>query len=55
MKNLKTTVSKYSLQEKDITQLTNYANSLQNEFPEANILKYIIYCVGNMDFKVFEI
>ena len=55
MKNLKKTVSKYSLKEKDITQLTNYANSLQNEFPEANILKYIIYCIGNIGFKVFEI
>lgn len=54
-RKLRTSVGKFALREKDTGQLAGYVGGLRKEYPEADISQYVIYCFGNMGFRVFEI
>ncbi len=54
-KKLKTPLAEFQLQPEDATQLAGYVEGLRQEYPEARVSQYVIYCVGNMGFRVFEI
>jgi len=41
--------------QKDAEQIRGYAQDLQEEYPKAKIQLFIIYCLGNQGFKIFEI
>jgi len=55
LKKMKTTVKKFRLRKEDTLQMTGYTEGLKQEYPEAKISQYVIYCFGNQGFKVFEI
>jgi len=48
-------IGTFSLREKDTEQIAGYVEGLKQEYPEANISEYVIYCFGNRGFRVFEI
>ncbi|MEA2061087.1 MAG: AAA family ATPase [Thermodesulfobacteriota bacterium] len=50
----KTSLSKFQLQKEDTEQIKGYIEGLKEEYPEAIISSYVIYCVGNIGFKVFS-
>ncbi|MFH0966407.1 MAG: AAA family ATPase [Methanobacteriota archaeon] len=52
---MKSTIEKFSAQDKDIQQIKGYAEGLNHEYPEAKIRLFVIYCFGNQGFRVFEI
>ena len=54
-KQLKTTIDEFSLQEKDTLQIEGYVEGLKEEYPEAQISRFVIYCIGNQGFRVFEV
>ncbi|MCP4110172.1 MAG: AAA family ATPase, partial [Desulfobacteraceae bacterium] len=54
-KKFKTTVDKFKLQKKDTVQINGYIEGLKQEYPEAGITRYVIYCIGNKGFRVFRI
>ena len=54
-RKLRTSVGKFALLEKDTGQLAGYIKGLRKEYPEADISQYVIYCFGNIGFRVFEI
>lgn len=51
----KTTVAKFELQQKDTEQIAGYVEGLKNEYPEAKISQFVIYCFGNKGFRVFSV
>ncbi len=51
----KTTIADFQLQEADTAQIAGYVAGLQQEYPEARISQFVIYCIGNQGFRVFEI
>ncbi|MCP4111667.1 MAG: AAA family ATPase [Desulfobacteraceae bacterium] len=54
-RKFKTTIENFQLQEKDTHQIAGYTEGLQQEYPEAEISQFVIYCIGNQGFRVFEI
>ena len=50
----KTSISDFQLRSQDMEQVTGYAEGLQEEYPEAHISLFVIYCFGNQGFRVFE-
>ncbi|MCI5163038.1 MAG: AAA family ATPase, partial [Candidatus Electrothrix sp. AX5] len=50
----KTSISDFQLRSQDLEQITGYAEGLQEEYPEARIALFVIYCFGNQGFRVFE-
>ena len=54
-KRLKTTIAEMPLQPEDTEQIAGYAAGLRQEYPQARISQFVIYCVGNQGFRVFEI
>ncbi|CAK8718559.1 PD-(D/E)XK nuclease superfamily protein [Candidatus Electrothrix laxa] len=50
----KTNISDFQLRSQDLEQITGYAEGLQEEYPEARISLFVIYCFGNQGFRVFE-
>ena len=54
-KKLKTTLADFQLQADDTRQIAGYVAGLQQEYPEANISQFVIYCFGNQGFRVFEV
>ena len=54
-KKLKTTLADFQLQAEDTRQLAGYVAGLQQEYPEARISQFVIYCFGNQGFRVFEV
>ncbi|MFO7884247.1 MAG: AAA family ATPase [Desulfobacteraceae bacterium] len=50
----KTSLGKFQLQKEDTEQIKGYIEGLKDEYPEAIISSYVIYCVGNIGFKVFS-
>lgn len=52
---LKTSIDDFVLQEKDTMQVSGYAEGLSQEYPEADIRLFVIYCIGNRGFRVFEV
>ncbi len=53
-KKMKTTIGDFALQPEDAQQITEYVGSLKQEYPEAEISQFVIYCFGNMGFRVFK-
>ncbi|MCE7987807.1 MAG: hypothetical protein DYG89_42120 [Caldilinea sp. CFX5] len=39
----------------DTEQITGYVQGLRQEYPEARIEKFVIYCFGNQGFRVFAV
>ncbi len=50
----KTPLVDFGLQAKDIVQLAGYVAGLKEEYPEARVSQYVIYCIGNTGFRVFS-
>jgi hypothetical protein len=42
-------------QEEDTLQIAGYAEGLQQEYPEAQVSQFVVYCIGNQGFRVFEV
>jgi len=55
LKKMKTTVKKFRLRKEDTVQIAGYREGLRQEYPEAKISQYVIYCFGNQGFRVFEV
>lgn len=54
-KKLKTRIADFQLRAEDTQQLNGYAQGLQQEYPEAQIAQFVIYCFGNQGFRVFAL
>ncbi|MDM8523027.1 PD-(D/E)XK nuclease domain-containing protein [Desulfococcaceae bacterium HSG8] len=50
----RTSVEKFALKEEDTSQIAGYISGLKQEYPEADVSQYVIYCFGNQRFRVFE-
>ena len=55
VRKLNTTIDAFQLRPDDTAQIAGYAEGLQNEYPEAQISQYVIYCFGNQGFRLFEV
>ncbi len=53
-KEFKTTLEEFELQEEDTQQIAGYVEGLKEEYPEAHISQFVIYCIGNQGFRVFK-
>jgi hypothetical protein len=54
-KKCKTTIKEFQLQAGDTNQIAGYVEGLKQEYPEANVSQWVIYCFGNQGFRVFEV
>ncbi len=54
-KKCKTTINAFQLRDEDTAQIAGYVEGLQQEYPEANVSQWVIYCIGNQGFRVFEV
>jgi len=45
----------FPLQEEDTQQIAGYVEGLRQEYPEARIRQFVIYCFGNQGFRVCEV
>ncbi len=54
-KELKTSIEALTLHADDMRQLAGYVEGLKREYPEARVSQFVIYCIGNQGFRVFEI
>lgn len=54
-KKLKTPLEKFQLQTTDTQQIAGYVQGLKQEYPEAAVSQFVIYCVDNLGFRVFEV
>ena len=52
---LKTPLEGFTVREEDTGQIRGYAEGLMEEYPEAKIRLFVIYCIGNQGFWVFEV
>jgi hypothetical protein len=52
---LKTTIEAFHLQAEDTLQIAGYVEGLRQEYPEARIQQYVIYCIGNQGFRLFTV
>lgn len=50
-----TTIDAFELQPVDTAQIAGYVQGLRDEYPEARISQYVIYCFGNQGFRVFAV
>ena len=54
-KKFKCSIANFKLQPEDTKQIAGYVEGLEQEYPEAHISQFVIYCVGNQGFKVFTV
>ncbi|MBF0227374.1 MAG: AAA family ATPase [Desulfobacterales bacterium] len=54
-KKFKTKITDFQLHAEDLKQLKGYVEGLKQEYPEAKISQYVIYCFGNQGFKIFDV
>jgi len=52
---LNTTIDAFELQLEDTAQIADYVEGLCQEYPEAQIAQYVIYCFGNQRFRIFVV
>lgn len=52
---LNTTIEAFELQDEDTDQIAGYVTDLRKEYPEAQIEQYVIYCFGNLGYRVFQV
>lgn len=50
-----TTIDAFTLQEEDKQQIAGYVEGVRQEYPEAQIAQFVIYCIGNQGFRVFAV
>ena len=50
-----TTLEKFTVQPEDTAQIAGYVADLRREYPEAQIVQYVIYCIGNQGFRIFTL
>lgn len=50
-----TTLADFTLQTEDTEQIAGYVLGLREEYPEADIAQFVIYCFGNQGFRVFAV
>jgi len=48
-------IEQFNVREEDTRQIMGYAQGLHMEYPEAEIHLFVIYCIGNQNFRVFEL
>jgi len=51
---LHTAIPDFDLVEEDTRQIAGYVEGLAQEYPEAQVSQFVIYCFGNQGFRVFE-
>ena len=51
----KTTIEDFTLQPEDTAQIAGYVEGLTQEYPEAQVSQFVIYCIGNQGFRVFDV
>lgn len=51
----KMSIDELQVQEEDTRQISGYAEGLRLEYPESKIRLFVIYCIGNKGFRVFEV
>jgi hypothetical protein len=54
-KKFKTSIADFQLRSQDTEQIAGYAEGLRQEYPEARIALFVIYCFGNQGFRVIEV
>jgi hypothetical protein len=54
-KKFNSSIEDFQLQEEDTLQIASYVEGLRQEYPEAQISQFVIYCIGNCGFRVFEV
>ncbi|MCP4348839.1 MAG: AAA family ATPase [Desulfobacterales bacterium] len=54
-RKFKKSIREFQLQDRDSEQIAGYAEGLKEEYPEAKISQFVIYCIGNQGFRVFEV
>ncbi len=54
-RKLKTSIADFQLQQTHTRQIAGYVQGLTKEYPEAVISQYVIYCFGNIGFRVFMV
>lgn len=54
-KKFKTSIADFQLQAEDTRQIAGYVEGLKQEYPEARISQFVIYCIGNQGFRVFAV
>ena len=52
---MKCSIDTIPLKQEDTMQIQGYAEGLKQEYPEANIRLFVIYCIGNQGFRVFRV
>lgn len=55
MDRQKIKIEAFSLQPEDHLQIDGYCQGLVQEYPEAKVSKFVIYCFGNRGFRVFDV
>lgn len=48
-------IENFPLKQKDTLQITGYARDLIREYPEVTLKKYVIYCIGNHGFQIYDL
>lgn len=54
-KKLKQPIAEFQLKAGDKQQLAGYVEGLRQQYPEARVTQFVIYCFGNQGFRVFEL
>ncbi len=54
-KKHKIPIESWNLQEQDRSQILAYAGNLKQEYPQTRIHVFIVYCIGNIGYRIFEI
>lgn len=54
VKKQKLQIETFQLNPQDQEQIDGYCEGLRQEYPEARITKFVIYCFGNQGYRVFE-
>jgi len=54
-KKFKTSIEQFELIDTDTQQINGYVKGLKEEYPEAKISQFVIYCFGNQGFRVFSV
>jgi len=55
LRKMKSSVKKFRLRKEDTLQIAGYVAGLKQEYPEAKISQYVIYCFGNQGYRVFDV
>jgi len=55
LRKMKSSVRKFRLRKEDTLQIAGYVAGLKQEYPEAKISQYVIYCFGNQGYRVFNV